>query len=408
MEAYRYSSIHELSKHFRSREASPLDVTRACLERIEALNPQLNAFITILADSALKQARAAEAEIRAGDWRGPLHGIPVGIKDFYDTAGVRTTAASKQFSNRVPAADASAVRNLKDAGAIIIGKTNLHELGMGTTSLVSEYGPVHNPWRKDSIAGGSSGGSAAAVASGMCYATLDTDAIGSCRLPASCCGVVGFKGTYGLVDGGGVLAGEKTDETILWLAHPGITTRSVVDTTLVLGVLAQIDFLAVLDDQKQFRIGVATNASASKAVMSVFGKALERLRKLGHPMSNAVAPFDSASFDVGNIEADRKTVAEQFFAGFDVLVLPTTTATTPLIKDATANPLALSADNTFFANYFGLPAISVPCGFDKKGLPLGLQVVGKPRREDLVLRLAHAYEEASHWNDKHPIDVDRR
>jgi len=198
MQTYRYSRIHEVSKRIRKEEVLPVDVVGACLKRIEALNRELNAFITVLADRAIEQAKIAEAEIRSGDWRGPLHGIPVGIKDFYDTAGVKTTAAFEQFKDRVPARDAVGVARLKDAGAVIIGKTNMHELGMGTTSLVSYYGPVHNPWNRDYIAGGSSGGSAAAVACGMCYATLDTDAIGSCRLPASCCGVVGFKGTYGL------------------------------------------------------------------------------------------------------------------------------------------------------------------------------------------------------------------
>ena len=402
MQTYRYSRIHEVSKRIRKEEVLPVDVVGACLKRIEALNPELNAFITVLADRAIEQAKIAEAEIRSGDWRGPLHGIPVGIKDFYDTAGVKTTAAFEQFKDRVPARDAVGVARLKDAGAVIIGKTNMHELGMGTTSLVSYYGPVHNPWNRDYIAGGSSGGSAAAVACGMCYATLDTDAIGSCRLPASCCGVVGFKGTYGLIDSKGILEGEKADETIVWLGHPGIITRSVEDTALVLGALTEVDFLAVLDDEGKFRIGVVNNVKVDKEVMSGFEKALEILRELGHPMTNAPAPFERASFDVRDIESDRKAVSEQFFTDIDVLVLPTTTTTTPAAKDAGANPLVLSSDNTFFANYYGLPAVSVPCGFDANGLPLGLQIVGRPRGDDVVLRLAYLYQRATHWSTKHP------
>ena len=391
-----------MSKRIRKEEVLPVDVVGACLKRIEARNRELNAFITVLADRAIEQAKIAEAEIRSGDWRGPLHGIPVGIKDFYDTAGVKTTAAFEQFKDRVPARDAVGVARLKNAGAVIIGKTNMHELGMGTTSLVSYYGPVHNPWNRDYIAGGSSGGSAAAVAFGMCYATLDTDAIGSCRLPASCCGVVGFKGTYGLIDSKGILEGEKADETIVWLGHPGIITRSVEDTALVLGALTEVDFLAVLDDEGKFRIGVVNNVKVDKEVMSGFEKALEILRELGHPMTNAPAPFERASFDVRDIESDRKAVSEQFFTDIDVLVLPTTTTTTPAAKDAGANPLVLSSDNTFFANYYGLPAVSVPCGFDANGLPLGLQIVGRPRGDDVVLRLAYLYQRATQWSTKHP------
>jgi aspartyl-tRNA(Asn)/glutamyl-tRNA(Gln) amidotransferase subunit A len=209
--------IATIHKSIRMQRISPSDVVEACLLRIERLNPEINAFITVLADQALEQAAIAEAEISAGKWRGPLHGIPVGIKDFYDTAGIKTTAGFDQFKDRVPLKDAAGVAKLKEAGAIIVGKMNMHRLGMGTTGLDSYFGPVRNPWDVDHIPGGSSAGSAAAVASGMCYATLDTDAIGSCRLPAACCGVVGFKGTYGLIDPKGILEGE---------ADPGEMIRS--------------------------------------------------------------------------------------------------------------------------------------------------------------------------------------
>jgi aspartyl-tRNA(Asn)/glutamyl-tRNA(Gln) amidotransferase subunit A len=408
--AYYYSSIHELSTGIREQRISPVDVVCACLKRIEDLNPKLNAFITILANQAREQAEIAEAEIKERAWRGPLHGIPVGIKDFYDTAGIKTTAAFKHFKDRVPAKDAVSVAKLKDAGAILIGKMNMHELGMGTTSLVGYFGPVHNPWNTHYIAGGSSGGSAAAVASGMCYATLDTDAVGSCRLPASCCGVVGFKGTYGLLSGKGILEGEKADETILWLSHPAITTRSVEDTALALNVLAErdgrtpaVDFLAALDGEKKFRIGVVANFKASNEVLTVFDNVVKTLRDLGHSLRDVAVPFDTARFDVSTIAADRKSVTGQFFAGVDALVLPTTTTTTPAAEDAGANPLALSADNTFFANYYGVPAISVPCGFDTNGLPLGVQFVGKPWNEAVVLRLAHQYQTMTPWSTRHPV-----
>jgi aspartyl-tRNA(Asn)/glutamyl-tRNA(Gln) amidotransferase subunit A len=411
MEISDYTGINEISERIREQKVSPVEVVKASLERIAKLNPKLNAFITILADRALEQAKAAEAQIKAGNWRGPLHGIPVGIKDFYDTAGIKTTAAFEHFKDRVPAKDAAGVAKLKQAGAIIIGKMNMHELGMGTTALVSYYGPVHNPWDSEHITGGSSGGSAAAVASGMCYATLDTDAIGSCRLPAACCGVVGFKGTYGLISPQGILEGEKADEMILWLSHPAITTRSVQDTAIVLDVIAErneqtkvANFFGGLAKGRKLRIGVANNFRADQEVAAAFEKAVETIRGLGYPMSSTVAPFGDPSRGIANIEADRKAIAEHAFKNVDVLLLPTTITTVPTIKAAGTNPQALSPENTAFANYYGLPAISVPCGFDSNGLPLGLQIIGKPWDEQTVLRLTHQYQEATEWRKKHPID----
>src|SRR5262249_10701318 len=200
MKEMTFDSITALAVGLRTRQVSPVDVVETCLQRIDSLSPRLNAFITVLEDGARKAAKEAEAEINAGGWRGPLHGVPIGLKDFYDTAGVRTTAAFEKFRDRIPARDAVAVTRLKDAGAGIIGKTNMHQLGMGTTGLDSDFGPVRNPRNDAYVPGGSSSGSAAAVAAGLCYATLDTDAIGSCRLPAACCGVVGFEGTYGLIN----------------------------------------------------------------------------------------------------------------------------------------------------------------------------------------------------------------
>src|SRR5262245_37423934 len=180
-----YMTINEVSTRIRDKLVSPVALTDACLARIEALNPRLNAFITVMADAARDAAAAADSEVRAGRWRGPLHGIPIAVKDFYDTAGIKTTAAFERFANRIPTKDADVVTRLKTAGAIVIGKTNMDTLGMATTGLVSFFGPVKNPWKADYIAGGSSSGSAVAVATGMCFATVDTDAIGSCRLPAA-------------------------------------------------------------------------------------------------------------------------------------------------------------------------------------------------------------------------------
>src|SRR6266498_552871 len=257
---FAHSTLQEIANLIREQKVSPVEVVDACLERMEELNPKLNTFITVLADQARAQAQVAETEIKAGKWRGPLHGIPVAIKDFYDTAGIKTTAAFEHFKDRVPEKDALGVSKLKEAGAILIGKTNMHQLGMGTTGLESYFGPVRNPWNPDYIPGGSSSGSAAAVASSMCYATLDTDAIGSCRLPAACCGVVGFKGTYGLISSKGILEGEEADEMILWLSHPAITTRSVADTAIMLDVLAErtkqtktVDYTRALKRNRKLR-----------------------------------------------------------------------------------------------------------------------------------------------------------
>lgn len=384
-----------------------MEIMDIFLKRIEELNPKVNAFITVLADQAREQAKIAEMEIKAGNWRGSLHGIPVGIKDFYDTAGIRTTAAFEHFKDRIPANDAPAVTKLKAAGAIIIGKTNMHALGMGTTGLDSYFGPVQNPWSAEHIPGGSSSGSAAAVASGMCYATLDTDAIGSCRLPAACCGVVGFKGTYGLVNPKGILEGEEPpDEMIRWFNHPGITTRSVEDTALMLEVLAEQNngtFASGLTGTGKLRIGVPDNFHAEDEVSDAFEKAVETLHGLNHVMSSTTVPFADPSRGLANIEADRKNIAGQAFKEIDIMVLPTTVTTVPSVKDTNANPQGLSAENTVFANYYGLPAISVPCGFDQNGLPLGLQIVGKPWDDATLLRVAHQFQAATQLSAKHPL-----
>ena len=407
--SFEYATLQQVAKLIQTQKVSPVDVVDACLKRIENLNPKLNAFITILADQAREQAQVAEAEIKAGKWRGLLHGIPVGIKDFYDTAGIKTTAAFEHFKDRIPAKDAVGVLKLKEAGAIIIGKTNMHQLGMGTTGLDSYFGPVRNPWNPDYIPGGSSSGSAAAVASGMCYATLDTDAIGSCRLPAACCGVVGFKGTYGLISPKGILEGEKADEMILWLSHPAITTRSVEDTAIVLNVLAErnnqtktIDYARALRRNRKLEIGVANNFKADREVRASFENAVETLRSLGYSMKSVPAPFSDPDRGIANIEADRQMIAGQAFNDIDILLLPTTTTTALTIKDAGSNPQALSPENTAFANYYGLPATSVLCGFDTNGLPLGLQVVGKPWEEHAVLELAYRCQAASEYSNQHP------
>src|SRR5271166_739304 len=220
-------TIENLGRCIRAREISPAELTHDCLDRIEKLNPKLNAFITVLAEPALEEARRAEQEIFRGKYRGPLHGIPIGLKDILDTAGVRTTAASALFKDRIPHEDAEVVRRLRADGAIILGKQNLHEFAYGGSSLISFYGEVHNPWDTTRIAGGSSGGSAASVASGMGLAAVGTDTAGSVRLPAAYCGVVGLKPTYGRISTRGVVPLSSSYD------HVGPLTTTVYDAALM-------------------------------------------------------------------------------------------------------------------------------------------------------------------------------
>jgi len=421
-----FPRIADVAPRLRARGVSAVEVVEACLARIEEMNPRLNAFITVLSEEARAQAKQADADMKAGRYLGPLHGIPVAIKDFYDTAHVRTTAAFEHFKHRVPKRDAEAVAALKDAGAIVVGKTNMHQLGSGTTGLESYFGPVRNPVNDAYIPGGSSSGSAAAVATGMCYATLDTDAIGSCRLPAACCGVAGFKPTFGAISTKGILEGEKTDETILRFAHAGITTRSVEDTALVFDALADIDRRGAGSEIERrggpseierrggpseierrggpsgppdkvaaatVRLGVADNFTADDEIARAFENAVDIARTMGYPLVRAQAPFDMPKFgDLRTIDVDRKTIGERAFKEIDVLLLPTTATAVLTVESAKGKPQALSPANTMFANYFGLPAISVPCGFDSHGLPVAVQFVGRPWDEATALRVAGEFE----------------
>src|SRR5215471_12828678 len=228
-------TLRKASELLRSKAASPVELTQACLRRIEKCNPAVNAFITVTGDSALAAAREMEAEQRRGKWRGPLHGIPIALKDNIDTAGIRTTGASELFKDRVPTEDAEVVRRLKNAGAVLLGKLNMHEFAYGPTSAVTYFGPVHNPWALDRVSGGSSGGSAAAIATGLCFGTLGTDTGGSIRIPSSHCGVVGLMPTYGRVSNRRVIPMAWT------LDHVGPICKTVADAALMLGVIAGYD-----------------------------------------------------------------------------------------------------------------------------------------------------------------------
>jgi aspartyl-tRNA(Asn)/glutamyl-tRNA(Gln) amidotransferase subunit A len=452
------ATIIELAPRLRSKEISPVELTRDCLERIEKLNPTLNAFITVLADSAMQQARAAEAEIAHGNWRGPLHGIPVALKDLIDTAGVRTTAASALYKDRVPTQDAEVVRRLKQAGAVILGKNNSHEFAYGGSSLVSYFGDIHNPWNTAHIPGGSSGGSAAAVAARLCYAAIGTDTAGSIREPAALCGCVGLKATFGRVSNRGIIPLSRS------LDHTGPLTATVADAAIVLEAIAGYDALDLssadvpsagyVSDIGQgtncLRVGVPRSffyddlhpevaAAVEEALRAI--KALvaevrdvelsaptdrklqsaesyachaedigktpelyqpETLRRIRSGADISAADYIERRREMGE---SRRSIREAF-ATVDVLVTPTVAIPAPLIADLKANPEALRPAellllrNTRPFNVWGLPAISVPCGFTHGGLPIGLQIAGAPWREDVVLRLAHAYERATQWRTR--------
>ncbi|MGA2964679.1 MAG: amidase [Terriglobales bacterium] len=451
-------TIRELSRKIRDRAISPVELTRDCLARIERLNPALNAFIAVTADSALDQARRAEREVVRGDYRGPLHGIPIGLKDILDTAGVRTTAASALFKARIPKDDAEVVRRLRAAGAIVLGKQNLHEFAYGGSSMISFFGEVHNPWDTARLAGGSSGGSSASVAAGLGFAAVGTDTAGSIRLPAAYCGVVGLKPTHGRVSARGVIPLSPSYD------HVGPLANSVYDAALMLQAItgydpadpASIDepvrdYTAALDQSPpRLRIGVPREfffddlhsevAAAIEQAIEIFRGLHAEIRevKLEVPTDRTLAsaeayayhqPFVARSPELyqpatlariqsgANISADdalrarrdlqaSRHAVRKLFDDVDVLLTPTVPIPPPAIAGLREHPDDLRPQelimlrNTRPFNVWGIPAISVPCGFTRNRLPIGLQLAAAPWREDVALQAAHAYEQATEWHTK--------
>jgi aspartyl-tRNA(Asn)/glutamyl-tRNA(Gln) amidotransferase subunit A len=452
------ATISELSQRIRRKDASPVEITRECLRRIEQVNSRLNAFITVMAESALAEAHIAEEEILRGQWRGPLHGIPVALKDLIDTAGVRTTAASALHRDRVPRKDALVAQKLREAGAVIVGKNNLHEFAYGGSSLVSHFGDVYNPWDGNRIAGGSSGGSAASVAAGMACAAIGTDTAGSIREPAALCGCVGLKPTYGRVSTCGVIPLSTS------LDHVGPLAASVQDAAIVLQSIAGYDrgditsadvpvtdyVSGLKEGAKDLRVGVPRAYffdDLDPEVASAMEHALMGIETLAAninevrlevPTDRTLQAAESYAYHAEDVaknpelyqsetlrrirtgekvtageymqrrrelEVVRRSIGE-VFADVDLLVTPTTPMPAPTIAELRANPEALRPAelrllrNTRPFNVWGLPAISVPCGFTQSGLPIGLQIVGRHWREDLLLRLAYAYEQATAWHKR--------
>jgi len=456
-------TLTEAARRIRSGSVTSLQLVDACLSRIQTYNPKLNAFITVLKEQAREQARQRDAEQKAGKLRGPLHGIPVALKDNIDTAGIRTTAASAVFDDRVPREDAPVAQRLKAAGAVLIGKANLHEFAMGGTSSTSYFGPVRNPWALDRATGGSSGGSAAAVATDLCYGALGTDTGGSIRTPASYCGVVGLKPTYGLVSIRGIIP------LTVSLDHCGPITRTVEDAALMLNQLAGYDKLdiASVEHAKEdyveqlgrpiggFRLGIPrapffdwVDPDIAKAVEEAI-TLLSKITKTTHDVAlpsvsdislvaETYAYHEEYFTKVPNrymlptrhalqngstakageyvrahwkLELLRRTIDDSF-TDFDLVVLPTRRHTPRTVEAAIKRedddkPKNPELENTQAFDYYGVPAISIPCGFTSDGLPIGLTIAGPHFSEGKVLALARAYQEATDWHKRQaPIRPD--
>ena len=441
----------------RSGALSPRELVDAYLERIGRFDARLNAFVTVTGEQAAARAGELEAELAAGRWRGPLHGIPIALKDNIDTAGVLTTASSAVFADRVPDEDAAVVTRLEAAGAVVIGKLNMHEFAYGATSAFAHIGPVRNPWDVDRIPGGSSGGSGAAVAARLCAGALGTDTGGSVRIPAAHCGIVGLKATYGLASIRGIVPLSVS------LDHVGPMCRSVADAALMLQAMAGYDprgiasiaadlpdyaaalvrrtsalrlgvpralFYEDVDPQiaaaVERALGVLSNLTANTRGVALpalpqnrptgaeayayHAELLAERRALYDPSTLARiepgAEVSAADYVRGQYELKlvRKAIAH-VFDDVDLLVTPTLPRLPIEVEEARESPLEATrilARNTSPFNVYGIPAISVPCGFSREGLPIGLQISGPALGEVDVLALAHAYEQATDWHERTP------
>jgi len=454
--------IHQLAPLLQKKEISPVELFNEAIERIHQLQPKLNSFITVTEEEGRKAATEAESEIRKGQYRGPLHGIPISIKDLFATRGVRTTAGSKVLAQWVPDYDATAVARLHQAGMVLVGKTHMHEFAYGVTSDNPHYGPARNPWDPTRVPGGSSGGSAAAVASSQCTASLGSDSGGSIRTPAAVCGVVGLKPTYGRVSRYGAIP-------LAWsLDHVGPLTKSVEDAAIMLSAIAGPDpkdpsaSSRPLPDYRQemrgsirgLRLGVPRQyffEHVDPEIQKLVSAAIHQLESMGATLVEVDIPdlencsameahitlAEATSYhepylkrqadDYGpgvrtNLEAGRYLLAtdyvksqrartllqrnfNQAFKHADVIVSPTLPALPPLVGEVwvQSGNLREHVIDAFLRfnipfDLTGFPAISIPCGLGSTGLPIGLQIAGKAFDETTVLRVANAYEQSTEWH----------
>ncbi len=459
-------SIKELSTHIRSREVSSLEVVKAVLERIEAVNPKINAYIIVLGEKSVAAAEKADQEIATGKYRGPLHGVPIAVKDIMAAQGEVTSAGSKILAGNVTEYDATAVQRLRQAGAILIGKNNLHEFAYGPTSEESHFGPCRNPWNTEMVTGGSSGGSAAAVAASTCYASLGTDTGGSGRIPSGFCGTVGLKPTYGRVSRYGVIP-------VSWsLDHVSPIARTVEDAAIILEAIAGEDpkdptsakhpvphYQGELSSSvEQVKAGLLTKyfeECVDREVRRIVEAAVDVLRGLGVKVEELSIPNIENSAAVTNMmlaceatsyhekwlnsrrEDYQPSVGTRLEVGYlytaihylkalrlrewfrrefnhalkkvDVILSPTTPIAPFKIGQETidvggklADPRPYIANFVRIYNLTGFPAITVPCGFTSAGLPVGLQISGRPFDEETVLRVAYAYEQSQEWKERLP------
>ena len=461
-----FMSAGQLSPLIQSKQVSPVEIIDAHLARIEATEPVLNSFITLLPEGARASARRAEVDIQRGNYRGPLHGIPVGLKDLFNTAGVRTTSGSKIFDNFIPGKDCTVAARFREAGAILLGKLNMHQFAYGPTGENPDYGHMHNPWDPELVTGGSSGGSGSAAVAGQCTITTGSDTGGSIRIPAALCGIVGLKPTYGLVSRYGLTP-------LSWsLDHPGPMVRTVEDAALTMNVIAGHDpkdvasaFVDVPDyttaltgDVRGLRIGVPKEyfeAPLDPQVGEAVRDALDLLADMGavvtevsFPMfkhaqviSTAILMAEASAYHRDLLAKDGERLyppvrlrleaglfisaadylraqqarslfdrqARQLLAEVDLVAGPTEPVTAPKLLatrvqagEHTVGTTAALTQYTRPYNITGFPAISIPCGFSDAGLPMGLQLAGRPFDELSVLRAAHAYEQATEWHTRRP------
>ena len=464
-----WAPMTELARMIATKAVSPVEVVRAHLDRIAALDGSLRAYITVCGDAALETAKAAEGRLMAGGALGPLHGVPYALKDLYDTAGVRTTGGSRIFADRVPTSDATVVRRLAEAGAILLGKLNMVEFAYGPEGLNPHYGHARNPWDAAAhrMAGGSSSGSGVAVATGLAPGALGSDTGGSIRIPASLCGITGLKPTYGRVSRAGVLP-------LAWsMDHVGPMTRTVADSALMLGVLAGYDpadastsvlpvpdylaaltgkihglrvgvlgpyFLtgatpavraaveaaaqtlatagAIVDEVKLERVSLAAAGSLAVVAAEALAYHAELLRTRAAEYDPEVARRLRLSAFVGGVhyvraQQVRALVREEVDAALahrDVLLAPATPIVAPTLDerqvalgDGPSDVRAALLRFTRPFNFSGHPACAVPCGFTEGGLPIGMQLVGRPFDEATVLRAADAFQRLTDFHTRRPV-----
>ena len=468
-------TISRISRELGSGAVSPLALTRLTLARIERLNPVLNAYATVMKEQALAAAEQAREEIAAGQYRGPLHGIPISIKDNIAVKGAPATAGSRTLADWIPDYDAAVVRRLKDAGAVILGKTNMHEWAKSSHTNNVFYGPSRNPWDVARATGGSSGGSAAAVAASLCLASIGTDSAGSVRNPAALCGVAGLKPTHGRVSLSGGVPGTGPGS----INHFGVLAKTVEDSALVLTCIAGADpqdpysaDVPVPDYTQGLAGGVGGlkvglvrgyfDALMFDEVRQVFTEAVRFLRSLGCETEEVAVPHmellpavqaciarveDMPDHDpflrtrprdyspgmlrnligsllisgsaVNTAHRVRRLVYEGFERAFErvqAMVVPTIAFPAPTIEELDRGSARIDGREvrlsdrrgnlftlcTIPFNQTGLPALSVCCGFSPSGLPIGMQIAGKPFDEETVLRVGHAYERAARWYERTP------